>query len=67
MLLALLMLREHNLSQQFDHLRYLMESAQEDGDLKAIEYQSTMMQYLTLRSRLHKAKNRFTNHGLANT
>ena len=66
-LLALLMLREHQLSQQLDHLRYMMETAQEEGDLKAIEYQSTMMHYVTLRGRLHKARSRYTNQDLTNS
>jgi DNA primase len=65
-LLALLMLREHHLSQQLDHLRYMMETVQEEGDLKAIEYQSTMMHYVTLRGRLHKAISRSTNQDLSN-
>jgi len=61
---ALIMLREENLSQELDHLRFLQEAAQETGDLKADEYQDTMMQYAILRGRLHKAKNRYTNHSL---
>ena len=61
---ALIMLREENQSQELDHLRFLQEAAQETGDLKADEYQDTMMQYAILRGRLHKAKNRYTNHSL---
>lgn len=63
-LLALLMLREHHLSRDLNHLRFIMETVQEEGDLKAIEYQSTMMDYTTLLIRLHKAKNRYSNHEL---
>jgi len=63
---ALLMLREHQISQQLDHLRFLQEAAQQDGDLKASEYQDTMLKYATMRGRLHKAKNRYTHHGMIN-
>jgi DNA primase len=59
---ALLMLREHQISQQLDHLRFLQESAQEDGDLKASEYQDTMLKYSTMRGRLDKARNRHSHH-----
>jgi DNA primase len=59
---ALLMLRDHQISQQLDHLRFLQESAQEDGDLKASEYQDTMLKYSTMRSRLDKARNRYSHH-----
>ena len=61
---TLLMLRERQISQQLDHLRFLQESAQEAGDLKASEYQDTMLKYATLRGRLHKARNRYTQHTL---
>lgn len=61
---ALLMLREHQISQQLDHLRFLQESAQEGGDLKASEYQDTMLKYVTMRGRLHKARNRYSHHAL---
>jgi len=62
---ALVMLREHQISQQLDHLRFLLESSQENGDLKAIEYQDTMLKYATLRGRLHKARNRYTHRTLS--
>jgi DNA primase len=62
---ALVMLREHQISQQLDHLRFLLESSQENGDLKAVEYQDTMLKYATLRGRLHKARNRYTHRVLS--
>ncbi|MBU1662614.1 MAG: DNA primase [Chloroflexi bacterium] len=62
---ALIVLRENTLSQCLDHLRYMQEAAQEQGDLKASEYQSAMVQYAILRGRLHRAKNRYTNHSPA--
>lgn len=64
---ALIMLREHQISQQLDHLRFLLESVQEGGDLKASEYQDTMLKYATMRGRLHKARNRYTHHSLTDT
>ena len=64
---ALMMLREHQISQQLDHLRFLLESVQEGGDLKASEYQDTMLKYATMRGRLHKARNRYTHHSLTDT
>jgi len=64
---ALVMLREHQISQQLDHLRFLLESIQEDGDLKASEYQDTMLKYATMQGRLHKARNRYTHQTLIDT
>jgi len=61
---ALLMLRENQISQQLDHLRFLQESAQQDGDLKASEYQDTMLQYVIMRGRLHRARDRYSHHAL---
>jgi len=62
---ALVMLRERQISQQLDHLGFLIQSAQENGDLKAVEYQDTMLKYATLRGRLHVAKNRYTRQALS--
>jgi len=64
LLRALLRLRTKGLNQQLDHLRYLQETAQEQGDIKAKEYQKSMAQYVTLLGRLHRAQNRYTNHSL---
>jgi DNA primase len=61
---ALLMLRENQISQQLDHLRFLQETAQQDGDLKASEYQDTMLQYVIMRGRLHRARDRYSRHVL---
>ncbi len=63
---ALLRLRTRGLNQQLDHLRYLQETAQEQGDIKAEEFQKSMAQYVTLLGRLHRAQNRYTNHSLTN-
>jgi DNA primase len=64
LLRALIMLRELQVRQQLDHLRFLQESAQQDGDLKASEYQDTMIKYVTMRGRLHRAKDRYSHHAL---
>jgi DNA primase len=64
---ALVILREHQISQQLDLLRFLQETAQENGDLKAVEYQDTMLKYATLRGRLHKARERYTHQSLQDT
>jgi len=63
---ALLLLRSTGVSQQLDHLRYLQETAQEQGDVRAREFSHTMVRYVSLLSRLHRAKNRYTNHSLTN-
>jgi DNA primase len=64
---ALVIIREQQISQQLDLLRFLQETAQENGDLKASEYQDTILNYVTLRGRLHKAKERYTHQSLMNS
>ena len=64
---ALIMIREQKITQQFEFLRFLQEAAQDNGDLKASEYQDTILKYAVLRGRLHKARNRFTNRSFLNT
>jgi DNA primase len=64
---ALIMVREVQVSQQLELLRYLQEAAQETGDMKASEYQDSMMQYTLKRGRLHKAKNRYTHRSFFDT
>jgi hypothetical protein len=46
-------------------LRYLQQTAQEQGNLKAEEYQQVMAQYIMLLGRLHRAKNRYSNHAMS--
>jgi DNA primase len=55
LLRALLDLRRRNLSQNIDQLRYLMEDAQQEGDLKAQQYQKIMSQHILARSLLDQA------------
>ncbi len=62
---ALIVLRDTDLSRQIDHLRYLQQTAQEQGNLKAEEYQQVMAQYITLLGRLHRARNRYSNHAMS--
>ncbi len=47
-------------NRQLNHLRYIQESLQEQGDLKGGEYQSTILQYAELLGRLHRAQNTYT-------
>ncbi len=62
---ALLALRSRGITQQLDHLRYLQETAQEQGDIQAREFSKAMTQYVTLLGRLHKAQSRYANHSLS--
>jgi DNA primase len=62
---ALVMLREKQISQQLDHLRFLLQTTQENGDLKAGEYQDTMLKYATMSGRLHKARHRYSHQDLS--
>ena len=55
LLRALLDVRRRNIGQSIDQLRYLMENAQQSGDLRAREYQETMSQHILTRSLLDRA------------
>jgi DNA primase len=59
---AILQMRGRSLSQSIEHLRFLMEAAQEQGDLKASQYQETMTQYISARSRLDQAQRELSKH-----
>lgn len=61
---TVVLLREGQIKQQLDHLRFLQQTAQETGDLKASEYQDTMLKIVTIQGRLHKARNRYTQHSM---
>ena len=58
---ALVQLRTQGINQQLDHLRFLQEAAQEQGNLRSKEYQKVQAQYAMLLGRLHRAQNQFTN------
>lgn len=52
---ALLDLRRRRVNQNIDHLRFLMEDAQEQGELIVNQYQESMLQHATALSRLDRA------------
>jgi DNA primase len=55
LLRTLLDVRRRNISQSISQLRFLMETAQEGGDLKTKGYQEAMSQYILARARLDRA------------
>jgi hypothetical protein len=55
LLRALLDLRLRNLRQQINYLRYLMEEAQEQGELQENEYATKMLEYTLAKNRLDHA------------
>jgi hypothetical protein len=59
---TLLVLRQRRLFQEIEHIRYLMEEAQLVEGSNFADYQKTMMQYITARSRLDQALGFFTSH-----
>ena len=58
---TLLDLRHRYVHQNIEHLRYLMEDAQEQGDLMVTQYQQTMVQHIGVRHRLDRARGHYTN------
>ncbi len=64
-MLALLNLRRWYILDKKIHLDYVIESEQENGDLKATEYQKTVMQYLSNLHKIDIAKERYTNRAAA--
>jgi DNA primase len=64
---TLLDLRRRNLHQHIDHLRFLMEEAQESGDMRAREYLQTMKHYIETRDRLDQALGRYTERAFVST
>ncbi|HSF81841.1 MAG TPA: DNA primase [Anaerolineales bacterium] len=61
---ALLELRERSVRQNIEHLRFLMEDAQQSGDLRATQYSQTMVQHTHLLDRLNQARARYTGREL---
>jgi len=57
---ALLDLRLRIIRQEIDHLRFLMETAQEQGDMKATQYQQSMVQHIQILGRLNQAMGHYT-------
>ncbi len=58
---ALIDQRRNNIRQNIDHLRFLMEEAQEQGDLSASQYMQSIQTYSQVLYRLHRARDQFTN------
>ncbi len=57
---TLLDLRDRRLRQDIDYMRYLMEEAQQQGDLLTAQYQQTMVQHTQTLRRLHLALGKYT-------
>ena len=55
LLRGVLDLRRRHVNQNIAHLRFLMEDAQEQGELNVGDYQQSMMQHTTTLVRLDKA------------
>ncbi len=57
---GLIAMRLQSVRQNIEYLRYLMEDAQQQGDLKATQYQQTMVQHTLALQRLNLALGQFT-------
>ncbi|HEX9029237.1 MAG TPA: DNA primase [Anaerolineales bacterium] len=64
LLRALVELRKRNLRQNIDYVRYLMEEAQQQGDIKASQYLQTMVQHNRVLERLDRALGKYTSHSM---
>ncbi|MEJ2706978.1 MAG: DNA primase [Anaerolineales bacterium] len=61
---ALLDLRRRSLHQTIDYLHYLMEEAQEQGDLKATQYRETMVKHTSTLQKLYRALGQYTSRSI---
>jgi len=61
---TVLELRRRNLHQNIDHLRFLLEEAQDKGEARSNEYLQTIIQYSETRVRLDKALGKLTSHSV---
>jgi len=66
LLRGLITIRQAAVRQNIDYLRYLMEEAQQQGDLKATQYQQTMVQHTVVLQRLNRAFGQFTSRITSN-
>ena len=57
---GLITMRLQSVRQNIEYLRYLMEDAQQQGDLKASQYQQTMVQHTLALQRLNHALGQYT-------
>jgi DNA primase len=64
LLRGLITARQSAVRQNIDYLRYLMEDVQEQGDLKASQYQQTMVQHTKVLESLNRALGYFTSHSM---
>jgi DNA primase len=60
LLRAIIDLRERSTRQNIEYLRFMMQEAQEQGDLKATQYQETMVQHTKVLQSLHRARGQYT-------
>jgi DNA primase len=65
LLRALLDLRSRNLRENINYLRFLMEEAQEQGDLQASDYARRMVEFSLAKNRLDRARGLYTNRSAA--
>jgi hypothetical protein len=61
---SLLDLRKRNLRQEDEYIKYLMEDAQEKGDIKITQYQQTMVQHSKIRGLIDRAIGKYTSHSI---
>jgi DNA primase len=61
---TILELRHRKIHQNIDHLRFLMEEAQEEGDLKSGDLQKSIVQYTLILNRLDHARGRYTSRAI---
>ena len=59
---TLLELRQRRLRQEMDHVRFMMEEAQQTGDSRASDYHQTILHYILTRQRLDQALGRYSSH-----
>jgi DNA primase len=62
---ALIDQRRNNIRQNIDHLRFLMEEAQEQGDLSASQYMQSIQTYSQVLYRLHRARDVFSSKSIS--
>ncbi|MBN2146478.1 MAG: DNA primase [Anaerolineales bacterium] len=57
---SVLDLRRREINRNIDHLRFLIQAAQQEGDLQVSEYSSSMKQFSQVRNLIDKALGKFT-------
>ncbi len=65
LLRGLITIRLEAVRQSVDYLRYCMEDSQEQGDLKASQYQQTMVQHTKMLEKLNRAHGYFASHNIS--